>query len=554
MNRRWICLVLILNFAIIIGCDNQNSNNEQLSQLQVFNDCDCGRSFSGPDSGGRIVLGLLGEPTNLIPPLATDSSSHEIADLIYVAPLKYDKDIQLVPWAAEKISILKDGTVLRFTLKRGIRWFDGHELTASDVQFTYRFMIDPNTPTAYAEDYNNIHNFNLIDRYTFEVTYKKPFARSLVTWAHAILPRHILEKESVLNTKYSRSPVGAGPYKLRQWESGRQIILESNADYFEGKPFIDQVVYRIIPDTSTMFLELKSRQLDMMGLTPQQFLYQAKGKQWDCDYHKYRYLSFGYTYLGYNLRHPLFRSKRIRQALSHAISKQELVKGVLLGLGQPAIGPYKPGTWPYNEHLQDYLFDPEKARQILMEEGWIDHDGDGVIDKNGKPFSFTVLTNQGNDLRIKAATIIQERLKAVGIRVQVRTLEWATFVNEFIKKKNFDAALLGWNILQDPDIYDVWHSSKMDDGLNFVSYSNPEVDTLLEQGRQTLDARERKSIYNRFQAILHEDQPYCFLWVPLSLPIVHCRYQGLEAAPAGITHNFTQWWIPKDRQKAQIQP
>jgi len=501
-----------------------------------------------PVPGGRIIEAMLGDATNLIPPLSSDSASHEVADLLYVAPLRYDKDINLECWAAESYEVLEDGRLLKFRLRPGIRWFDGVELTAADVEFTYKLMIDPATPTAYAEDFKAVSSFAVTGKYDFEVRYDEPFARSLVTWAHAILPKHALAGEDLMNTKYSREPLGAGPYKLSVWEPGRRIVLDVNPDYFEGRAYLDQVVYRIIPDLSTMFLELKAKNLDMMGLTPQQYLHQTTGTTWDEQYRKYKYLSFGYTFLGYNLRHPLFADGRVRRALAHAIDKEEIVKGVLLGLGMPTIGPYKPGTWIYNESIEDYGFDPDKARAMLAEAGWTPG-AKGILTKDGRPFSFTILTNQGNDQRIKTATIIQQRLKEIGIEVAIRTVEWAAFIKEFVDTGRFDAIIMGWTIPQDPDGFDVWHSSRaVAGGLNFVGFQNPEADALLEKGRRTLDREGRKKIYDAFQEILHREQPYCFLYAPYALPILSSRIQGVEPAPAGISYNFTKWWVPKDRQ------
>ncbi len=508
-----------------------------------------------PVAGGRIVMATIGEPSNLIPPLSTDSSSHEVADLLYVSCLRYDKDIRLEPYAAERFEVAEDGKLLKFWLRPGIRWTDGVELTAEDVEFTYKMMIDPKTPTAYAEDYKAITNFTVTGRYSFEVRYAEPFARALVTWAGAILPKHALAGQDLMNTKYAREPLGAGPYTLASWEPGRQLVLDVNPDYFEGRPYIDQVVYRIIPDASTMFLELKAGNLDMMSLTPQQYLYQTTGAAWDTAWRKFKYLSFSYTYLGYNLKSPFFSDVRVRRALAQAVDKQAIVKGALLGLGVPTVGPYKPGTWVYNDAIADYAYDPAKAKALLAEAGWQDRNGDGVLeDASGRPFAFTILTNQGNEQRVKTATIIQSQLAAIGIRVEIRTVEWASFLKEFVDKGNFDALILAWNITQDPDSFDVWHSSRaVPGGLNFVGYRNPEVDALLDKGRHCLDQAERKTIYDAFQRILHDDQPYMFLYTPYALPILNANIQNVAAAPAGIAYNFTKWWIPRDKQTFRLE-
>lgn len=503
-----------------------------------------------PRPGGSLVTAMTGDATNLLPGLATDSASSEISSNLFVAPLRYDKDLNVEAWAAESFEVQDDGRLLRFALRPGIRWYDGVELTAEDVEFTYKTMIDPKTPTAYGEDFKVVKEFRVTGRYSFEVRYERAYARAVSTWMSSILPKHALEKEDLMTTAQARDPMGCGPYKLARWESGSVIEMTANQDFFEARPNLDRVVYRIIPDSATTFLELKGRHVDMMSLTPQQYLRQTVGPTWERDYRKYKYLSFAYTYLGYNLGLPMFADKRVRQALDFAIDKGEIVGGVLLGQGEPTIGPFVPGTWVYNTDIVPNAYDPQKALALFAEAGWR-QDAAGVLrNQAGEPFAFTVLTNQGNDLRAKTATIIQYRLRQIGIQVKIRTIEWASFIKEFVNKGRFEAVLLGWTVPQDPDLFDIFGSSgAKPGGLNFVGYKNPEVDELLEKGRFSLDRQERKRIYDRVQAILHEDQPYCFLYVPSALPIVTARIRGIEPAPAGITYNFIHWWSDPSRSR-----
>jgi len=267
-------------------------------------------------------------------------------------------------------------------------------------------------------------------------------------------------------------------------------------------------------------------------------------------FNKYHYLGFKYTYLGYNLKNQLFADKRVRQAISYAINKEEIISGVLLGLGKPATGPYKPGTWAYNGNVKIYQYNPKRAGELLREAGWIDANSDGILEKGGQPFVFEIITNQGNETRQKCAEIIQRQLKEVGINVKIRILEWAAFVNDFINKRRFDAVILGWTITLDPDAYDVWHSSKTaPEELNFMSYKNREADELLEKGRGTFNQKERKKYYDRFQEILAEDQPYTFLYVPEELIIISNRFRGITPAPIGLDYDFIKWYVPKDEQK-----
>ncbi len=512
-------------------------------------------AFGAPVTGDAIIMGTIGEASNLIPPLSSDSASREVSGNIFVGLLKYDKNLKMVPWAAESYEVLEGGLHLRFRMRPGIRWQDGVEMTAEDVAFTYRMMTDKNTPTMYRGDYLAISSFTVTGKYAFEVRYDKPYARALETWLSAIMPRHLLEKEDLRATKYARSPVGNGPYRFKEWIPGSRIVLEANPDYFEGRPNIDRIVYSVIPDTTTMFLELKAGAVDMMGLSPLQYVYQSKDPAIADGYNLFRYLSFSYDYLAYNLDSPLFKDVRVRRAIAHAVDKQEIIAGALLGQGVPSIGPYVPGMWAYNAQITDYSTDIKKAEVLLAEAGW-KKDADGLLrNAKGLPFTFTILTNQGNDRRIKAAVIIQDRLKRLGMDVRIRTVEWAVFTSQFIDKGFFDTVLLGWTVPIEPDLYDVWHSSRMrPNGLNFIRYSNKELDVILEKARSIFDRAERKKLYDRAQVILHEDQPYCFLYVPYSLPAVQKRFQGIEEAPAGISYNFNDWWVPQNRQRYTITP
>ncbi len=298
-----------------------------------------------------------------------------------------------------------------------------------------------------------------------------------------------------------------------------------------------------------MYMELKAGAVDIMNLTPVQYARQTTAPAFTSRFNKYRYPSPSYVYLGYNLRHPLFKDRLVRQAMTAAIDKEELIHGVLFGLGQKAVGPIVPGRWAYNPNVKDIPYDPKHAAELLAEAGWREKNTDGILVKNGKPFRFTILTNQGNQQRLLTAQIIQQRLKQVGVDVRIRVVEWATFLKEFVDKGNFEVIILGWNTSQDPDMYDVWHSSKTNPReLNFIGYKNPEVDRLLVEGRSTFDIEKRKKAYFRIQDILAIDQPYTFLYVPDALPVVSSRIRGVEPAPAGIGYNQNWWYVPKAEQ------
>jgi peptide/nickel transport system substrate-binding protein len=531
-------IVLLTSLLLLAGCNREEGGVPLEGEA------------AAPAYGDTFIEASIGEPSNLIPALASDSASSDINSLVYNGLVRYDKDLNLEGELAESWEVSPDNLTITFHLREGVKWHDGAPFTSGDVLFTYLLYTDPKTPTAYAEAYRQVTRAEAPDPHTFRVTYEKPYAPALGSWGVQIHPRHLLEGVDVTKSPLSRRPVGTGPYRFVEWKSGEKVVLESNPDYFEGQPYIKRVLYRIIPDQSTQFLELQSGGLDFMGLTPIQYQTQTDTQAFRRRFNKYRYLAFGYTYLGYNLKRPLFRDKRVRQALSYAIDKQEIIDGVLLGLGQIATGPYKPDTWVYNPDVRRYPYDPEKARALLAEAGWSDSDGDGILDKDGQPLAFTIVTNQGNDLRVKSGEIMQRRFKEVGVVVKLRVIEWASFLKEFINPGNFDATILGWTGGPEPDQYNIWHSSKTGPReLNFIRFQNAEVDDLLEMGRRTFAQAERKKIYDRFQQILAEEQPYTFLYVGEALPVVARRFRGIEPAPAGIRYNFNKWYVPAGEQK-----
>lgn len=538
LNRLKQCFGLLIVVLVCVSC----SGEPQPSRKAVIDNSD-------PVCGDNLVEGAIGEASTLIPILASDSASHSVAGQIYNGLIKYDKNLQLVGDLAQFYHVAPDGQTITFKLRKNVRWHDGAPFTARDVLYTYHVIIDPKTPTAYSEDFKQVASVTAPDPFTVVVRYNRPYAPALASWGVAVLPAHLLEGQDITKSPLARQPIGTGPFRFKEWVAGQKIVLEANRDYFEGRPYLNRYVFRLIPNTSTMYMELKAGGIDQMGLTPVQYARQTDSERFKAGFNKYRYPSNGYLYLGYNLRHPTFKDKRVRQAITAAINKDELIQGVLFGMGQKTDSPIIPGRWAHNPGIHSISFDPALSRKLLAEAGW-SPGADGMLYKQGKLLSFTILTNQGNQQRLMTAQIIQQRLKQVGIDVRIRVVEWAAFLKEFIDKGNFETVLLAWLTSQDPDMYDIWHSSKTKPGeLNFIGYSNAEVDRLLEEGRSTFNIEKRKQAYYRIQDILADDQPYTFLYVPDALPVVASRIRGIEPAPAGIGHNLIKWYVPKAEQR-----
>ncbi len=539
---RLSCLVL---FALLAGCGSSDRTPE------VNYDTDY-----PPVNGGSSINAMVGEPSGLIAMIAGESAASAIASSIFNSLLKYDKNLDLEGELAKSWTISSDRRTITFKLKPDMKWADGQPLTSADILFTWKLVTDENTRTPYGSDYKLVIKAETPDALTFRVSYQEPYAPALDTWAGLqILPKHLLEGQDINTTTFARNPVGSSYYKLEQWRNGERISLVRNPLSTQGEARIERLVSRFIPDAASQFLELMADNIDTMTLNPIQYarifpsrpdLTQKIGL--------YKELGNSYTYLGFNLKRKPFNDIRVRQAINYAINKQELIDGVLLGLGEPVASPYKPGTRWTNPDLSPYPYDPQKALALLKEAGYEDHDGDGILDKDGKPLSFEMLTNQ-NKQREMSAVLIQRRLKEIGIDANIRVLEWASFIGRFIKTGEFDAVVLGWSLSLDPDQYSIWHSSQQQPGqFNFIGYNNPQVDRLLEQGRMELDIEKRMKIYHEFARILLEDSPIVYLYAGYGLPAIHKRIKGIDnpAPPAGIGHNSHEWYIPQPLRRTEM--
>jgi peptide/nickel transport system substrate-binding protein len=509
-----------------------------------------------PESGGTLVDAMSAEPSGLIAMLAGESAASAIAANIFNSLLRYDKNLELTGELAESWQISADQKTITFKLKHGMKWADGAPLTSADVMFTWKVITDDNTRTPYAADYKLVKHAEAPNPLTFKVTYDQPYAPALDSWAGMqILPEHLLKGQDINTTAFARKPVGSHYYQLGEWKHGERISLVRNPHSTQGQARIERLVSRFIPDPASQFLELMADHIDLMNLNTIQYARILPAREeLNSRVALYKELGNSYTYLGFNLKRKPFDDKRVRQAINYAIDKQQLIDGVLLGLGEPVASPYKPGTRWSNPRLHPYPHDIDKAKQLLKEAGFEDSDGDGILDRDGLPFRFEILTNQNPD-RIKSATFIQRQLKQVGIDTSIRQLEWASFLGRYIKTGDFEAVVLGWSLGLEPDQFNIWHSSQQAPGqFNFIGYNNPKVDRLLEQGRLELDPDKRMKIYHEFAEVLLEDSPVVYLFTGYGLPAIHKRVKGIDspAPPAGIGHNSYEWYIPAPLRRYEI--
>lgn len=477
-----------------------------------------------PEHSSRLVLKVL----NPAGP-AVKRTERLIGSLTKEAGRPADKPVGAVI-SQEKL-LADHRPTITFHLRGGVRWHDGEPFGAEDVKFTYDKIMDEKTQTVRRPNFELVRSVEVLDPLTVRVTYKRPYAPSLDTWGVEIIPKHILEKVPDINTaSFNRRPVGTGPFKFHSWDSDEKITVVANDDYWEGRPQLDRLAFRIIPEVALKELEFMTNQVDQDNAQPFQYSRYVADK----NFRVFRRLSNGYTYIGWNLTNPLFKDRRVRRALTHAINREEIIKYILYDLGVIATGPFPPQMWYANNDIKPLAYDPALAKRLLAEAGWKDTDGDGILEKDGRPFQFRLITNHGNNVRQNVSVLVQRQLREVGIEVEILMYEWSVFISRKISPRDFEACVLGWSLSLDPDIYEIWHSSQVKKGFNFVGYANPKVDRLIEEGRTEYDRATRARIYREIHRLINEDQPYTFLFVGESTPALHKgAFKLMETTPGG---------------------
>ncbi len=542
-KKSWQLLGLCL---LLSACNNANESAQIIDYSQQY----------PAQAGGTLIDATTGEPSGLIAMIAGESAASAISSNIFNRLLKYDKNLDLEGELAANWQISADQKTITFKLKPNLKWADGKPLTSVDVLWTWQAVTDDKTGSPYGADFQIVQKAEAPDPLTFRVSYKEPFAPALDSWSGLqILPKHLLEGQDLHTTAFARKPVGSSYYQLDSWNSGENLKLSRNPTSVLGQANINQLITRIIPDKSAQFLELMAGNIDSMALDPVQYarIVPARPKLAQ-SLNLYKELGSGYTYMGFNLKHKPFDDVRVRKAINYAIDKQEIIDGVYLGLGFNISSPYKPGTRWSNPNLQPYPYDPEKAKALLKEAGFVCCDNENFLTRDGKRFSFEIITNQNKE-RENSAVLIQRRLKHVGIEVKIRAIEWASFISRFIKTGDFDVVILGWGLGLDPDQYGIWHSSQQGgDKFNFINYSNPKVDELLVQGRLELNPDKRQKIYHEFAEVLLDDSPIIYLSAGYGLSAFHKRVKGIAdpVPPAGVGYESEKWFIPEPLRRNEI--
>ncbi len=461
----------------------------------------------------------------------------------------------------------EENPVIVFQLRRGVRFHDGRELTARDVRFTYETIMDPRNLSPRVPDFEPIKAVETPDPYTVRVTYKELFQPGFESWSMGILPEHLLNREalaaearaagkdpaafSVRDSGFNRRPVGSGPFRFDSWESDVSIRLVRNEDYWEGPPNFREYFMRILPDALTSELAFYAGTADGYGAQA----HQVARLQDDPRFHVNSLLGLGYSYIGYNLRRPLFQDVRVRTALGMAIDVDEITRYVLYRQGRRTTGPYPQQTAYYDPDVKPLPYDPAGAIRLLAEAGWRKN-AQGILEKDGQPLAFTLITNAGNEERQAIMVIAQNAWRRLGVKIEILSLEWAVFIRERVNKLDFDAVVLGWAMGLDPDIFQIFHSSQAGpQQLNFVGYANPRADELMVRIRREYDDARQTAMARELHRLIARDQPYTFLYVRQALSLLDGKIVRMVRRPDGtpqyvpfepnrlgrINFHFDQW-------------
>jgi len=543
----YAALISILLLAAVScksgGEENETATNEDAATRES-------PGAGEPVDGDWLIYHLGAEPGTLNPIVATDAYEGVInGGNVYETLIERDNEtLELKPLLAESWEISEDKLTYTFKIREGIKWHDGTPFTSADVVFSYKTIMNPKVDAPQLRSYyQEIRDVEAIDDYTVKFTYARPYFLALeFCGGMPIVPKHIFEKGDFNTNPAGRSPVGTGPFKFVKWTTGREVVLEKNPDYWGEKPHINRIVFRIITDSSVALQVLKRQELDVASLSPIQWEKQTGSPDFEKHFDKFSYFTPNYSYIGWNSRRPYFADKRVRTALAHLVNRELILDKVMYGLGAIVTNPFYINSPEYDKSIEPIPYDPAAARNLLEEAGWLDHDGDGIRDKDGVKFSFEFLIPGGSETGEKIATILKEELDGMGIDMTIRKTEWAVFTTR-LNERNFDAVTLAWSMGIESDPYQIWSSTQAESGSNFIGFKNAEADRLIETARKEFDRDKRIELYRRFSEIIHEEQPYTFLFCRKATVAVNKRFENVTVYPLGIEP--TEWYVPLPLQR-----
>ncbi len=514
---------------------------------------------------GTFLYNLGSSPTTLNPLSATDGYSSKVHDYLLERLLKRNlATYEWEPALAVKWSISKDGTVFTFTLREGVKWHDGRPLLIEDVKFSFDAIVHPENKykTAHLKSFfENIKEAKVLDKNTIQFTAKKKYFGNFDVLAGllTIIPKHIYENPTKKQKKkLNKTLIGTGSYVLDTYKRGKKLILKRNEKWWgvkdkssKGLSNFSKIHMKFVKDEGKSLQHLRKGGLDFVSLGPEKFVKNTKGKDWGKKVFKVKVQNkapVNYSFIGWNLTNPLFKSKKTRKALFHLVNRKLMIEKFLFNLSLLATGPLFRQSDYANPDVKALRFDPKKALKLLREDGWKDTDGDSVLDKmiDGKrvKFSFTILEPLQDFM--KYLTLFQQSAKEAGIEVKLKFVEWNTFI-KLLDERKFEAVRLAWGGgAVDWDPKQIWHSDSIaNGGSNFVGYSNKAVDKLIDEARVTLDKNKRIKILREVFKTIADDAPYIFFFNNKYKFYGHTKKMSREKDTYEYGVGLDYWWVTK---------
>jgi len=540
---------LALAFAVIVGWV---SIDHYLSTTTLV-----------PDTGGEYVEGIVGRPVAINPVLAISDADRDICSLVFSGLTRIDDQGRLMPDLARSWEISEDNLSYTFHLRDDALWQDGEPFSADDVVFTIGLVQSAEFPgpITLRNSWLGV-TVEKTDALTVVFTLQDPYAPFIENTILGILPRHRLENVaagSLSDDIFNREPVGTGPFSFGKIvQTGQEVeavVLEANLKYYEKAPYLESVRFRFFDDSQSMITALRQHSMEGIHLVTPDIAREVSEirnlAQVSSSIPRYQAVFF-------NTQGKAFLQEvAVRQALSLSIDRQRIIDEAVGGQAIIADGPLTQASWAYTPPSETVSFDLDRARTLLSDAGWSDEDQDGILEKDGEKLSFNLLSDDAPE-RVQAALLIADMWKQVGVSVEVRLFGVGTFIDEYLRKRDFDAVLFGQSLSWDPDIYAYWHSTQVSDpGLNISSYSNPKVDKLLEDARRLVKVEDRQKKYAEIQTVIRADAPAAFLFIPNYVYAVRDTIHEVKAVilfrPSDRFKDIVQWYEREKRVKKVVE-
>jgi peptide/nickel transport system substrate-binding protein len=535
--RRFVLASLLL---VVVACDREILQPARPAQPPS----------AAPRDGGRIIRRLETDPETLNYVLHSTEDERQVLSLIYDPIIELDETLEPKPGLAARWEVLDGGKTYVFRIDPRATFSDGQPVRSSDIVFTLSKINESMQFASYFETLD-MANTKPVDDHTVRVAFKDVRAGQLLAFNIGVMPEHVYGKGDF---KKNSAVIGSGPYVLKRRQTGRSILLERRENYWRTKPLIKEVLFRPIGDDNVAWKAIVNGDVDLTRASNDTWFRAKDDPKVNDTIDFHNVWQFTYNAVAWNLDDPLFADARVRRALAMCFDRQTVIDKLYHGQARAVSGPFVQDTWAYNPDVQPVEYNPQGATALLASAGWRDTDGDGILDREGKKFAFTVLIIVGNKASVEQSQVLQDALKRVGIQMDVRTVDGAAYSDE-VFARNFQAAFVAWVIDPDPSPRSLFHSKSVSPaGMNVVGYRNAEADDLMDRAEQELDQSRRAELYHHLHEIIARDQPYLFTVQSTIKWATRKRVQNVKAAKGfGLFHWYPGplgWWL-RDEPKTK---